>query len=243
MYPSRQPFRGFGKIAIVAAQNSLPTPPAFVGFVDDIWNTGSSVPGELDLEITAAGAVDLTNAELIGVVQNQIEIASDDVDTVDFANDELDITTHGLSTGDGPIQFTTTGTLPTGMALNTDYYVINVSAGTIQIADSLEKALEGTAVSFSDAGSGTHSLLGSAVGDPDGDGHNFLEGSNNSYEIMWLSYGLLGPASDGGISLTATKGYSTRAHHRPRTVAYAVEATLSASVNVSVSAYPVNQAK
>lgn len=236
--PSKNPFRGYGKIAIVTAQTSLPTPPVFVGRVDDSWNQGSNTPDDWDIEVKAAAAVDLTLAEIVGVVQDQLAIASDDVDVVDFANNELDIATHGLLDGDGPLQLTTTGVLPTGLALLTDYYVINAGAGSISLALSVEDALEGTAiVTFSDVGSGTHSILGSESG-------NFMTGSNNSFRIWWLSYGLIGPAADGAISITAAaKGYSTRISHRPRTIAYGVEATLSSAVAVTVSAYPVQDAK
>ena len=235
MARTKQLFKGFGKISIVAGVTALPTPPVFVGDVGSTWNQGSSAPAEWDLEITANGVV--------GVVQDQITIASDDVDTVDFANNELDIAAHGLLNGDGPIQLTTTGTIPTGLALLTDYYVIYVGAGAIQLATSPENAIEGTAVTFSDVGAGTHSILGSVDGDPDGDSHDFLEGSNNSYRIKWLSYGLIGPAADGAVSLNATKGYSTRINHRPRTIAYALEATHPGTIEVTASAYPVNDSR
>jgi hypothetical protein len=223
------------EITIADAQNALAFPPVNVGDVS-AWNGDATkdankrfVIGAFDFEVYAAAAVDLTNAELFGTVQYDLTIASDDVDTVDFANDELDITTHGLDTGHGPIQFTTTGTLPTGMALETDYYVINIGAGTIQIAASLEDAIEGTAVSFSDVGSGTHSLLGSAGA------------GGASYEIRHLNYGFLGPANDGAISLAAQEGYTTRVNHRPRTVLYSVSATLSSAVAVTIKVFPIQE--
>lgn len=235
-------FNGFGKVDVAAAKTVLPTPPVFYGDVSSTWNLGKSVPGRFDIEIHAAAAVDLTSAELVGLVQIQIQIASDDVDTVDFANDELDITSHALLDGYGPIQFTTTGVLPDGIEALTDYYVIEVNSGTIQIATSLHDAMEGTAVAIADAGSGTHSLLGSETGTPflpDSD-HSFLEGSNNSFMPILMSYGLLGQAADGAISLTATEGYTTSVEHRPRTVLYGVQATLSGAVATTVSLYPVD---
>ncbi|MCA6510317.1 MAG: hypothetical protein IM566_04240 [Pseudanabaena sp. M152S2SP2A07QC] len=53
---------------------------------------------------------------------------------------------------DDIVQFTTTGTLPTGLALNTSYYVVSVGA-TIQVAASEA----GTPISLS-GGSGVHSI-------------------------------------------------------------------------------------
>ena len=235
MTRAKLPYKGFGGVDVAVAQTALPTPPVFVADVATNWNRDKSAVSAFDIEIYSAAAVNLTLAELFGVVQVQAAIASDDIDTVDFANDELDIATHGLLNGYGPIQITTTGVMPTGLDLLTDYYVIYTNAGTIQLAASLEDALEGTVVAFTDAGSGTHSILGSVTGD-------FLTGSNNSYAPRWMSYGLLGPAADGAIALTAVDGYTTRVEHRPRTVCYAVEATLSSAVATTIVVYPVQEA-
>jgi len=83
---------------------------------------------------------------------------SDVVETVDFANNELDLTAHGLNDGDGPLQLTTTGTLPTGLSLLTDYYIIKAGDDAIQLATSLVNAMAPTPVTFSDVGAGTHTL-------------------------------------------------------------------------------------
>ena len=79
--------------------------------------------------------------------------------TYAFAN-ELTCTAHGLNTGDGPFQATTTGTLPTGMATVTNYWMVKVDANTLSIATSLANALAGTVVTISGAGSGTDTLNG-----------------------------------------------------------------------------------
>lgn len=56
------------------------------------------------------------------------------------------------------VRFTTSGTLPTGLALVTDYYLIKVSASTARVATSLANALAGTAIAYTDAGTGTHTM-------------------------------------------------------------------------------------
>lgn len=56
------------------------------------------------------------------------------------------------------VQFTTTTTLPTGLALATDYWLVRVSATTSRVATSLANAIAGTVVAFTDAGTGTHTL-------------------------------------------------------------------------------------
>jgi hypothetical protein len=56
------------------------------------------------------------------------------------------------------VRFTTTTTLPTGLSLNTDYWLVRVSATTARVATSLANAIAGTVVAFTDAGTGTHTL-------------------------------------------------------------------------------------
>jgi len=89
-------------------------------------------------------------------------VADDDVEAVDTGDDELTLTAHGLLTGDGPVQFTTTDTLPAGLSLATDYWVIRVDNDTIQVASSLANAIAGTLVDITDVGTGTHTLADTA---------------------------------------------------------------------------------
>lgn len=56
------------------------------------------------------------------------------------------------------VRFTTTTTLPAGLSLNTDYYLIRQTATTAKVATSYANALAGTAVDITDAGTGTHTL-------------------------------------------------------------------------------------
>lgn len=68
------------------------------------------------------------------------------------------INAHGFQTGDGPFRLTTTTTLPAGLSLATDYWVIVISANTFYFASSFANALAGTRVDVTDAGTGTHTL-------------------------------------------------------------------------------------
>jgi hypothetical protein len=56
------------------------------------------------------------------------------------------------------VRFTTTGTLPTGLSLATDYWLVRVSATTARVATSYANAIAGTVIAFTDAGTGTHTL-------------------------------------------------------------------------------------
>jgi len=76
------------------------------------------------------------------------------------ASDTIAETAHGFQTG-RRIQLTTSGVLPAGLALATDYYVIRVDANTIKLAASPSDAELGVAVDITAAaGGGTHTLTG-----------------------------------------------------------------------------------
>lgn len=55
-------------------------------------------------------------------------------------------------------QLTSSGTLPAGLSLATDYYVIKVTDTTIKFATSYANAVAGTNVNITDAGTGTHTI-------------------------------------------------------------------------------------
>jgi len=54
------------------------------------------------------------------------------------------------------VRLTTTTTLPGGLSLATDYYVIKVSDTTFKLATSYANAIAATAINITDAGTGTH---------------------------------------------------------------------------------------
>jgi hypothetical protein len=66
---------------------------------------------------------------------------------------------HGRGTGDGPIRVTTTGTLPTGLPPDTDYWLIRVDQHTLKLALDPAAAGSGVAATFEDNGSGRAAIL------------------------------------------------------------------------------------
>lgn len=74
--------------------------------------------------------------------------------TADHTTEQLTVTRDFTNTE--KVRLTTSGTLPTGLALATDYWVIRSSATILQLATTRANAIAGTAVTFSDNGSGTH---------------------------------------------------------------------------------------
>jgi hypothetical protein len=182
-------------ITIAAAASALPFPPE---------DSTAAVPDSWEVDELVSGT-----------------IAATDIDSVTNATNTINEAAHGLSTGDGPVQLTTTGTLPAGLSLLTDYWIIVTGAGTFKLAASLADALAGTAVSFSDDGTGTHTYTG-----------------NSPNLVSWYSLGLLGHNADGAITLTARQAYAVRVDHASERVLYSVKGTLSAST-VDITLTPV----
>lgn len=73
------------------------------------------------------------------------------------ANDTTDLLTvaRDYTTGE-MVRLTTTGTLPAGLSIATNYYVIRVSATTIRLATTAQNAYNGTYIDITDTGTGTH---------------------------------------------------------------------------------------
>lgn len=81
---------------------------------------------------------------------------------VDITADTITIASHGFVTGRIG-QVSNPGTLPTGIAAVTNYYVIYVDADTIKLATSLALAQAGTAVDITAQGAGTNTFTPTAL--------------------------------------------------------------------------------
>jgi surface protein len=87
--------------------------------------------------------------------------------------------------GDRPtfsqVVFKTNGTLPTGLTAGTTYWTVRVSGTTARLATSLANAQAGTVISFTDAGSGTHSVMNR--------GHVFTASNSSGNLLLTLTTG------------------------------------------------------
>lgn len=100
---------------------------------------------------------------------------SKELSAMDAGDDELTVTAHGHETGDGPFRFTLAGggeALPTGLAVDTDYWVVKVDDNTIQLATSITnaQAVPASVIDISGSITGTPALGGSADGAGTGSG-------------------------------------------------------------------------
>ncbi len=208
-------------VQLHTALTALPSPPTSWGLVDQDWFATSNVD-EFDLEIWAAATTNLTAAELRGCTRHPVTLADDAVDAIDTTDNELDITGHVYETGDGPVRFTTTGALPGGLAVNTDYWLIFVDSDSIKVATSWRNAMLGSAIDLTAGASGVQTIVDTA----------------DTKRNHWHVHGLLGPARDGAVALTKTKAYRARCRHTEHVLAYALTATLSAAEAVSARIVP-----
>ena len=86
---------------------------------------------------------------------------------------------HGMGFG-LVVQFTTSNTLPTGISLATDYYVVPMSSTTYKVATSLANAIAGTYVAYTDTGTGNQTATPVAISGAT----IILQGSNDN-ETTW----------------------------------------------------------
>lgn len=70
------------------------------------------------------------------------------------AGDVFTTVAHGMATGDGPFRMSG-GALPTGTAIDTDYWIIKLTADTYNVATTKANALALTAMAITTDGSGT----------------------------------------------------------------------------------------
>ena len=125
-----------------------------------IVSTADDVKALINGDIDASALVFVSGSGMSALTALvQTPLASGNDGKVDTTNDILTISAHGFNTG-LKVRATTNGTLPTGIALLTDYFVVVLTANTIKLASSLSKAYEGEGIDITGVGSygGTHTL-------------------------------------------------------------------------------------
>jgi len=142
------------------------------------FNALTGFTAVITLTDNADGTVDALNVDYASVTDSEVKNADDSgagsitaavtdqgvATEVSVSGNTVTIPSHGYTTGRKG-QLTTTGTLPAGLALATDYYIIVASANSVKFATSLANAQEGTAVDITDSGSdeGVHTFTPTAI--------------------------------------------------------------------------------
>lgn len=125
----------------------FPAPTVGANAATKDYADGLAVAGAPKAETTVRGISMLAESPNVTLGTVTVTIASPGVFT---------LTSHNLQEGD-TIQLTTTGSLPTGLTVSTDYYVI--SAGLTANNFQVSATLGGAAINTSGSQSGTHTLL------------------------------------------------------------------------------------
>ena len=121
------------------------------------------------------------------------------------------------------VRFTTSGTLPAGLSLATDYWLVRTSSTTATVAASYADYVAGTIVDITDAGSGTHTLTVQMPRYQDGVGCEAMfvcqtqptaGGPTLSASSYTNTAGTAGRAFPGTVTMNATAdAYATRIIH------------------------------
>jgi hypothetical protein len=121
------------------------------------WKDGEAIAedGTVTGQYEPVGQIDLTR------------LAAFASTAVNTSTDAINVTGHGLVTGQGPLWVDNVGgALPTGLVAATPYWAIAVDADHFKLASTLANAMGGTAVNITAQGSGTdHVTKGVAVYD------------------------------------------------------------------------------
>ena len=85
--------------------------------------------------------------------------SSVDFAVTDLVNDLFTSNSHGFATG-LKVQITTTGTIPAGLSLSTNYFIVVMSQNTFKLSDTLAHAIAGTNIrDVTSVGTGIHSCV------------------------------------------------------------------------------------
>jgi len=145
--------RGGQKSGIMTVQTGSSSPVAASGTFTLVTVVATDVAnvGAVDFTFTATP---LLETDVMVTVPSALAFASADISIV---TGNIAETTHGYATGDVG-RLTTSGTLPTGLSLSTDYFVIRRSADVYSLASSKANALLGAPIIPSAIGSGNHTF-------------------------------------------------------------------------------------
>jgi hypothetical protein len=142
---------------VIFAQQPHPTKITIgraAGTVTQRYDIGISLP--------QLGGVYTITAKGVGVTDTTVTytaLADLTITSVANASDAFTVVAHGMTTGDGPYRLSNSGGgLPTGSAVDTNYWIIKLTADTFSIASSKANAIALTAVNITSDGTGTHTL-------------------------------------------------------------------------------------
>lgn len=141
--------------------NVQPTYYKSLAAASAVTSAATTVPGWLVL-VDVVGFYRLTSVTTATAQATTNTLGYGDTFTADASTDIITMTSttnipSNILTGTR-VQLTTTTTLPAGLSLATNYYVIKVTDSTFKLATTYANAVAGTAINITDAGTGTHTM-------------------------------------------------------------------------------------
>ena len=133
-------------------------------FKNGIWSFGN---GSANASVNGSTVLGRANdMRLIGMIGRYAdgqawELRSPNTQTATFSSSSGLLATYATDIPSlSEVRFTNSGgALPTGLSAGTSYYTVRVSSSTSRLATSLANAQAGTVISFTDAGTGTQTML------------------------------------------------------------------------------------
>jgi hypothetical protein len=225
------------RLLICEAQTALPNPveDADIGIIENIGE-GGWFEDQFYIVIDPAGTVNLTDAFLLALRPEPVVVA-DKTLTPDHTADSFTAAAHGIGTGWGPFEYTAATSFPSGIGAfdqlrgTNGYYVRALTANTLALYRTRKDAFADTnRVTFTDNGVGAQTLK------------DIPEASAfKTHKIVFANIRKMGDdvAGVATVQLLAGKGYQDGPFaHEPGTIGYAVMATFSVGVAITISAYP-----
>jgi len=99
-----------------------------------LWSQNKAPRPAADGIVMRVMHVDFAGDGWVDYEDNPLVFADKAMTSVDAATNTATLVGHGLSTGAGPVRVSTTGTLPGGLAVDTDYWLIAPTANTLKFA-------------------------------------------------------------------------------------------------------------
>jgi len=183
---------------------------------------------KFELKVRCDAAETLTVPKIYSCELEPVTIA-DDTFTSSGGSAVNTAATHGMLTGDGPFQLTTTNTLPAGLSLLTDYWVEKTNTSTFELYLTRDLAIAaGGGIATTDTGTGTHTIS-DVQGNENPD--------ENTLRVHQYLIGDLNEAAD--IVVGAQVGYKERIEHSPLTCWYYVTATETSAETLTIEVTPI----
>jgi hypothetical protein len=127
--------------------------------------------------------------------------------TVNAGTDVVTTATHGLTTGDGPFNVSSTTTLPAGLVAGTDYWVNVINATTFKLFASYANAIANTSpIDITDTGTGVHTMASAGRAKASDNSFHVNDPTGFAANVLVYSEGWASSANNGFATVSSVTG-------------------------------------